>query len=277
MRAAVKIDKFSLSIQQFGAVLLCGELLPVIRHCAVLGISARTLCRYCHPSATAPARLWPLDSGGIRRPFVKRSRLAAIGIAALMIPGVAGCWSGNSAATTVQSASGDGTQVDTPDITIDSATLVAGEPGSGKAAFLATVYNPTQTPDELVSITAGGVEAKLTPSPVPVPNTTAISIQTGKDVQADFAGLEAETGTYVDVTMMFANAGEQTFTALLVPPSGFYASAAPEGTTPLPPKVKEKIEGLEGGTAEEGAAGTEPGAMTEPGTAVVSPSAAPEK
>ena len=199
---------------------------------------------------------------------MKRCRLAAIGIAALMIPGVTGCWSGNNAATTVQSASGDGTQVDATDITVDSATLVAGEAGSGKAAFLGTVYNPTQSPDELVSITAGGVEAKLTPSPLPIPALGAVAIQTGKTAQADFSGLEAETGTYVDVTMTFANAGEQTFTALLVPPAGFYASAAPEGTTPLPPKVKQKLEELEGAAAEEGSAATD-GAMesgaTEPG------------
>lgn len=189
---------------------------------------------------------------------MKRTRLAAVAIAALMVPGVAGCWSGNNAATTVQSASGDGTQVDGSDITIDSATLVAGDAGSGKAAFLATVYNPTTTPDELVSITADGVEAKLTPSPLPIPPLGAVAIQTGKTAQADFAGLEAETGTYVDVTMVFANAGEQTFTALLVPPAGFYAPAAPEGTRPLLPRVKQELEKREGAAVEEGA--TEPAA-----------------
>ncbi|MFN8126504.1 MAG: hypothetical protein U0R64_08380 [Candidatus Nanopelagicales bacterium] len=183
---------------------------------------------------------------------MKRSRLAAVGLAALMIPGLAGCWSGNNAATTMQTASGDGVQVKAQGISIDDATLVAGEAGSGKVAFLGTVYNPTETPDELVSITAGGVEAKLTPSPVPIPALASVAIQTGKAAQADFVGMDAKTGTYVDVTMVFANAGTQTFSALLVPPAGFYAGAAPEGTTPLLPKVNQKIEEHEGAVAGEG-------------------------
>lgn len=214
-----------------------------------------------------------------------KRRLVALGLAAVMVPGLSGCWSGLNAATTVQSASGDGTQVDASDITIDSATLVAGDPGSGKAAFLATVYNPTRVPDEVTSITAGGVAAKLTPEVFEVPPLQAVAIQSGKKSElgepvaaAEFEGLEAPAGTYVDVVMTFKTAGQQSFTALVVPPSGFYASAAPEGTTPIPVKVNqdtghsESAPGGEGATTEEGAPaeGTAPAEAPAP-----SPSAAP--
>ncbi len=188
---------------------------------------------------------------------MKRSRLVALGLAAVMVPGLAGCWSGNDAATTVQSASGDGTQVDANDITIDSATIVAGDPDSGKAAFLATVYNPTKVPDEVVAITADGVAAKLAPEPLAVPALQAVSIQTGKPATADFVAFEGQPGTYVDVVMTFKTAAEQRFTALVVPPSGFYAEAAPEGTTPIPVKVNLDTGHSESTPGGEGAAEVE--------------------
>lgn len=196
---------------------------------------------------------------------MKRSRLVAVGLTAVLLPGLAGCWSGPQAATTVQSASGDGTQVTTADITIDSATIVAGDPGSGKAAFLGTVFNPTDTEDELLSIVAGGVTAKMTPEPVPVRSLEAVPIQTGRPVSADFAGLTAAAGEYVEVSMTFRNAGEQTFTALIVPPSGFYVEAAPEGTTPVPVKTNNdtRLHGSEGEGALEDA-GAEPSGIPEP-------------
>jgi len=191
---------------------------------------------------------------------VKRSRLVALGLTALLVPGLAGCWSGNQAATTMQSASGDGTQITTTDITIDSATIVAGDPGSGKAAFLGTVYNPTDKEDALLSVVADGVQAKLTPEPVPVRAQEAVPIQTGRPVTADLAGMTAAAGEYVEVSMTFQNAGKRTFSALVVPPSGFYAEAAPEGTTPIPVKVNTDthLSGSEEGSgSEEAMSGTE--------------------
>ena len=198
-----------------------------------------------------------------------KRRVVALGIAVLMVPGLSGCWSGFNAATTVQSASGDGTQVDAEGITIDSATIVAGDPGSGKAAFLATVFNPTRQPDEVLAITADGVRAEISPSPIEVLPLKSVAIQNGKTgtvtepaASANFLAFEAKTGTYVDVVMTFRTAAEQRFTALVVPPSGFYAEAAPDGTTPIPLKVNDEVHGGETGGegAEAGATGAETGA-----------------
>ncbi len=198
-----------------------------------------------------------------------KRRVVALGLAAVMLPGLAGCWSGPDAATTTQPASGDGTQVDSADITLDSATIVAGDPGSGKAAFLGTVYNPTHEPDQVLSITADGVRAKLTPEAIDVRPLGAVAIQTGKEstpsepaAAADFLGFQGKTGTYVDVEVTFRTAGEQSFTALVVPPSGFYATAAPEGTLPIPEKVN--VEVTERLPAGEGAAAEETGARPVP-------------
>jgi hypothetical protein len=220
----------------------------------------------------------------VEEAVVKRG-LVALGLAAVMVPGLSGCWSGNNAATTTQSASGDGTQITAADITIDSATLVAGDPKSGKAAFLGTVFNPTMVEDEVTSITAGGVTAKMSPDPIVIPPQQAVAIQSGKvgdaeesAASAEFASLDAAAGTYVDIVMTFKTAGEQTFSALIVPPSGFYASAAPAGTTPIPVKVNVDTGHSESEAAEpqgEGAATDEGAAMTDGATTKPSPEASP--
>lgn len=173
-----------------------------------------------------------------------RPRVAALTLA-LLVPAVAGCHSGMNTDTTVQGASGDGVQVETPGVQIDNATIVAGEVGSQKAAFLGTVYNTTSTPDELVAIGAGDGQAKLLPDPIPLPPRQTVTVQTGKQAQAQFTGVELTAGTYVPVTMVFRSAGQAAFSALVVPPAGFYSEAAPEGTTPRPDKVNQTAEPAE--------------------------------
>jgi hypothetical protein len=119
------------------------------------------------------------------------------------------------------------------------------------------------------------VTAKLSPDPIVVPPQQAVAIQSGKAsdaeeaaASAEFASLDAAAGTYVDVVMTFRTAGVQSFSALIVPPSGFYASAAPAGTTPIPESVNVDTAHSESEAAEpqgEGAATDERApASTEP-------------
>jgi hypothetical protein len=199
---------------------------------------------------------------------VTRWRTAAIGVTALAMPVLAGCHAGKDAPTLQQGSSGNGAEVSRSDIQIDNATLVAGNPGSKRAAFLGTVYNPTDAPDALLSIAAGSAPAKLLPEPIPLPARQAVPIQTAKAAQAGFVGLEGEPGQYVTVTMTFQRAGEAVFRALIVPPSGYYAEAAPVGTSPLletlANAIDRRVEDQAGNGAAEQQAAEATGSPTAP-------------
>lgn len=169
-----------------------------------------------------------------------RPRIAALSLV-LLAPLVAGCHSGMDAATGQQGATGNGIEVSTDGMQIDNATIVAGDEGSQKAAFLGTLYNPTDTPDELIAIGAADGQAKLLPNPIPLPARQAVSVQTGTDAEAQFSGVELAAGTYVPVTMVFRSAGQAEFSALVVPPYGFYSDAAPAGTSPRPQRTNEPV------------------------------------
>lgn len=177
-----------------------------------------------------------------------RPRIAAVGLVAVLLPGLAGCHSGMDAATNVQQASGDGVEVKSGAIAVNALTLVAGNEGSGKAALLGTVFNNGAAADRLVGVTADGIAATLTPADVEVKPNGSVDIQTGKTAQAEFTGFKAQAGQYVPVALKFQQAGELTAQVLIVPPTGFYADAAPKGTTPV---VREES-GAEEETASHG-------------------------
>lgn len=159
----------------------------------------------------------------MNRPTVRR--LIGLFAALLALPALASC------AVESLDPSGNGTQVIQEGIRIENATIVGGDEGSGKAAFLGTIFNTSDADEQIVSITADGQEASLKPASVDIEAADNVMIQTGKDTTADFSGLTANEGTYVEVTVKFKNAGEAKFQSLVVPPVGFYADAAPAGTS----------------------------------------------
>lgn len=158
-----------------------------------------------------------------------RSRVVAVGIAALALVPLSGCGVEQTGGT-YQSASGNGVETKGAGVEVDNATIVSGTEGSGDAAFLATVFNVTAAEDQLIAIIAGDAGAKLKPDPIPLPPGRGVVIQTGRDAEAVFDGLAAKPGTYLPVRMIFRTAGEVSFNALVVPPYGFYRDAAPAGT-----------------------------------------------
>lgn len=152
-------------------------------------------------------------------------RIVGFAAVALVVPLMAAC-------TESLGASGNGTQFIEADVRIENATIVAGDPKSGKAAFLGTVFNTSTADDQVLSIVADGVPAAMKPTPVPIATQSSVAIQTGREVTADFSDFTANEGTYVAVSVTFEKAGEAKFQALVVPPAGFYAKAAPPGTQP---------------------------------------------
>ena len=111
-----------------------------------------------------------------------------------------------------------------------NATIVAGNPDSGKAAFLGTFLNSAQETDQVESITANGVEADMTE--IQLVDGLATAVQTGRETTAEFSDFNVTRSSYVPVTVRYKNAAEMNFQALVVPPGGYYFEAAPAGTKP---------------------------------------------
>ena len=154
--------------------------------------------------------------------------IVGLAAAALAIPALAGCTGEVIDTTNI------GVDFVEQDIRVENATIVAGDKDSGKAAFLGTVFNTSAGDDEIISITAADLPAALEPSPVVIPAGQNATIQTGREVTADFTDFTANAGSYVPVSIKFKNAGEANLDVLVVAPMGYYATAAPEGTTPVP-------------------------------------------
>jgi len=170
---------------------------------------------------------------------VNRSAIMLAAVALVLAPIATGCATGDDAATKVQGRSGDGIAIEVEGMLIDNATIVAGNPGSGKAAFLGTLYNPTSNEDALISIKAGDSQAELLPEPIPVAGMSAAKVMAGTDQQALFSDFEVPPGAYTDLTLVFESAASAQFEALVVAPYGAYVTAAPEGTDEVVKKVEE--------------------------------------
>ena len=177
---------------------------------------------------------------------MKRPAILLATAVLLFAPITAGCGSGNDAATKVQGRSGGGINIGVEGMVIDNATIVVGNPGSGEAAFLGTLYNPTDSEDELLSITAGESKAELSPETIAVAGSGAAMIMAGTDQQALFSGFDVQPGQYTKVTMVFKTAASADFEALVVAPYGPYVEAAPEGTDQVVKEIEKRSEG-EGG------------------------------
>ena len=142
---------------------------------------------------------------------MNRSAIMLTAAALLLAPIATGCATGDDAATKVQGRSGDGINIEVEGMLIDNATIVAGNPGSGKAAFLGTLYNPTNNEDALVSIKAGDSQAELLPEPIPVAGLSAAKVMAGTDQQALFSDFEVPPGAYTELTLVFESAASAQF------------------------------------------------------------------
>jgi hypothetical protein len=151
-------------------------------------------------------------------------RLAVLAVAVVLPAALVACTTESTQTTNT------GTRVVESNYQIENATIVAGNPGSGKASFLGTVVNLTGEEDEILGITSDGMAAKIVPDKVVVEGNGSVKIQTGTGMTADFEGFTAETGTWVSVSVVFRQAGLSSFEVMVVPPIGYYNEAAPEGT-----------------------------------------------
>ncbi|HQR80593.1 MAG TPA: hypothetical protein PLT68_10265 [Actinomycetota bacterium] len=157
---------------------------------------------------------------------IVRRRLTAAAAAAVLIPSLAGCYSGFGAQTSQQAnqAVGNGVNLTTGDIEIRGATWVRSITNPAEATLVATFINSGGVVDKLVKVdVAPPSQMGITAGAVEVP--TAGSVRTGY-WSPNFVNafqLQAFPSTFVSTTFTFQNAGTVTGDVLTVPNTGQYA------------------------------------------------------
>ena len=152
----------------------------------------------------------------MRRPHIKKFSVALI-TSALALSLTACGGSGPDAATRLIKRVTDGNEATVKtngsDLSISNLLLVATEDGS--AVVVGTIVNYLETPDTLLGISAGGVQAVFTGEkelrqnePIRFEGEVATS-------KAVFPTVGAEAGKNVTVTLAFARAGVVTLNAII--------------------------------------------------------------
>ena len=161
----------------------------------------------------------------MRRPHIKKLTLA-VTIASLAVT-LTGCsGAGPSAATRMIKQVTDGAEAritaEGNNLSIVNALLVATEDGS--AVVVGTMVNYLDTPDELLGIYAGGVQATISGEKTLFKNKPLRFEGDLATSKAVFSGVGAEAGKHVTVTFAFARAGEVKVNAIIRDKRDDYAS-----------------------------------------------------
>lgn len=157
---------------------------------------------------------------------VAARRMAAIAAAAVMLPSLAGCWSGYEAATSQQAnqAVGNGANMATGDIQVRGATWVRNATNPTEATLVATFINDGDTPDRLVKVEIQPAsQMGITGGAIDVPVNG--SVRTGY-FSPNFVNafqFQAFPSAFVTTTLTFQNAGTVTGDLLTVPNTGQYS------------------------------------------------------
>ena len=155
-----------------------------------------------------------------------RALLAAAAAASGVVL-LAACGSGFGAQAEQSYQPGDGVDVTSGSIRVLNAIVVAPLEG-GDGIVSMTVMNTGSTADQLTSVTAkqGQVE---TATPAQIAPHQAYAFSADSSPVWTIRNLTAKPGSYVDLTLNFAQAGIVPVTTVVVPATGYYASitAAP--------------------------------------------------
>ena len=146
----------------------------------------------------------------------------------LLAGALAGCHQGMNASTTIQDETGNGIVMFAGDLRVASTTVIADAEGVGIGSVSAVVANALGAePDELLAIRVDGEEAVLEPAePVDIAPGRSVAVSTTGDVTAAVP-LNEPPGVFVDVEFVFASSGIASDRVIIVPPVGYYESAAP--------------------------------------------------
>jgi hypothetical protein len=173
--------------------------------------------------------------------------MAGIAAAAVMIPSLAGCWSGFSAATSEQAnqSVGNGTNLITGDVEVRGAIWVRNEFNPAEATLVASFVSNGETPDRLTKVEVEPASRMgITNNAIEVPADG--SVRTGY-FSPNFVNafeFQALPSAFVRTTFTFENAGTVTGDVLAVPNTGQYAGVVVSLAEQQ--KLLELVEGTEG-------------------------------
>ena len=164
----------------------------------------------------------------MRRPYIKKFSIAFIATAlALTLTACTGA--GPNAATRLIKRVTDGNEAtvttDGNDLSISNLLLVATEDGS--AVVVGTIVNHTATPDALLGISAGGTTAKITGEQNLLQNQPIRFEGDSANAKAVFAGVGAQAGKNVKLSLAFARAGVVTVDVIIRDKRDTYANVTP--------------------------------------------------
>jgi len=164
----------------------------------------------------------------MRRPYIKKFSIAFIATAlALTLTACTGA--GPNAATRLIKRVTDGNEAtvttDGNDLSISNLLLVATEDGS--AVVVGTIVNHTAAPDALLGISAGGTTAKITGEQNLLQNQPIRFEGDSANAKAVFAGVGAQAGKNVKLSLAFARAGVVTVDVIIRDKRDTYANVTP--------------------------------------------------
>jgi len=164
----------------------------------------------------------------MRRPYIKKFSIAFIATAlALTLTACTGA--GPNAATRLIKRVTDGNEAtvttDGNDLSISNLLLIATEDGS--AVVVGTIVNHTATPDALLGISAGGTTAKITGEQNLLQNQPIRFEGDSANAKAVFAGVGAQAGKNVKLSLAFARAGVVTVDVIIRDKRDTYANVTP--------------------------------------------------
>ena len=161
----------------------------------------------------------------MRRPHIKRISAALI-TSALALSLTACGGAGPDAATRLIKRVTDGAEATVTtngsDLTIANLLLVATEDGS--AVVVGTIINHSQTPDALLGISAGNVQATLSGEQNLAPESPIRFEGDLANAKAVFSGVGATPGKNVQLQLAFARAGVVTVNAIIRDKRDTYSS-----------------------------------------------------
>ena len=161
----------------------------------------------------------------MRRPQMKNIAIALM-TSALALSLTACSGAGPNAATRLIKRVTDGAEATITtngnDLTIANLLLVATEDGS--AVVVGTIINHAQTPDALLGISAGNVQATLSGEQNLAPESPIRFEGDSANAKAVFSGVGATPGKNVQLQLAFARAGVVTVNAIIRDKRDTYSS-----------------------------------------------------
>ena len=172
------------------------------------------------------ATLPPVSAPTLVRRRGTRALLAAAAAASGIVL-IAGCGSGFGAQAEQKYQPADGVDVTQGSVRVLNALVVA-PPDGGDGVVSMTVVNQGTTPDQLTSVTSRQGQVETAPATQIAPQQ-AVAFSADSSPVWTIRGLTSKPGSYVDLTLNFAQAGVVDVKTVVVPATGFYASitAAP--------------------------------------------------